>query len=90
MSELPVLRLKPESGGGPIKVLHRNHRLPLGDEVRLEPEIVPETPTPKRTTSQMHKAKRTKLWSLRSILILCPLSGVKSQKNCGDVEMDVL
>lgn len=45
MSELPVYRLKPVSGEGPTKVLHRNHILPLGQFVRMEPEVDPE-PTP--------------------------------------------
>lgn len=29
MPDLPVFRLKPEDGNGPIKILHRNHILPL-------------------------------------------------------------
>lgn len=30
MSPLPVFRLKPADGMGPVKILHRNHILPLG------------------------------------------------------------
>ncbi|KAL7824891.1 hypothetical protein SRHO_G00343510 [Serrasalmus rhombeus] len=36
MSNLPVFRLKPEDGSGPIKTLHRNHILPLGHKVCLD------------------------------------------------------
>lgn len=39
MSDLPVYRLKPADGLGPIKVMHRNHILPLGPQVRLSPEV---------------------------------------------------
>lgn len=34
-SGIPVYRLKPVDGKGPVKVLHRNHILPLGQAVRL-------------------------------------------------------
>lgn len=37
MPNLPVFRLKPEDGNGPVKILHRNHILPLGKTVCLEP-----------------------------------------------------
>ncbi|XP_072880886.1 uncharacterized protein [Hemitrygon akajei] len=49
MPNLPVYRVKPEDGKGPIKVLHRNHLLPLGQAVQVdtEPEweITPSTRT---------------------------------------------
>lgn len=35
MPNLPVYRLKPVGGSGPGKVIHRNHILPLGQEVQL-------------------------------------------------------
>ncbi|KAL7866135.1 hypothetical protein SRHO_G00113820 [Serrasalmus rhombeus] len=38
LSDLPVYRLKPMNGNGSPKVMHRNHLLPLGQEVRLSPE----------------------------------------------------
>ncbi|XP_059808194.1 uncharacterized protein LOC132382212 [Hypanus sabinus] len=49
MPNLPVYRVKPEDGKGPIKVLHRNHLLPLGQAVQVdkEPEweVTPSTRT---------------------------------------------
>ncbi len=43
MPNLPVFRLKPESGTGPVKILHRNHILPIGQELRQEvPHSVPK------------------------------------------------
>ncbi len=33
MPNLPVFRLNPESGTGPVKILHRNHILPIGQEL---------------------------------------------------------
>lgn len=39
ISDLPVYHLKPADGSRPIKVMHRNHILPLGQEVRLSPEV---------------------------------------------------
>ncbi|XP_072115422.1 uncharacterized protein [Mobula birostris] len=38
MPNLPVYRVRPEGGQGPVKVLHRNHLLPLGREVKMDPE----------------------------------------------------
>ncbi len=35
LKNLPVYRLKPESGMGSVRTLHRDHILPIGDEVRL-------------------------------------------------------
>lgn len=44
MPNLPVFRLKPEVGDGPVKILHRNHLLPIGQKLRQQhtPEIVLE------------------------------------------------
>lgn len=44
MPHLPVFRLKPESGTGPVKILHRNHILPIGQGLRQRqvPDSVPE------------------------------------------------
>ena len=54
MSNLPVFRLKPECGDGPIKILHRNHLLPLGQNLRLEPMVHIE-PTPSRRNKRNEK-----------------------------------
>lgn len=35
LNNLPVYRLKPESGMGSVRTLHRDHLLPVGDDVRL-------------------------------------------------------
>lgn len=42
MSDLPVYRLRPVDGNGPIKVMHRNHILPLGQDVRLNAGDIPK------------------------------------------------
>lgn len=56
MSDLPVYRLKPADGLGPIKVMHRNHILPLGQEVQLSTEFDPK-PTPSPRALRRRKAK---------------------------------
>ncbi|XP_072138038.1 uncharacterized protein [Mobula birostris] len=38
MPNLPVFRVRPEDGKGPVKILHRNHLLPLGQDVQVEQE----------------------------------------------------
>lgn len=35
LSNLPVYRLKPETGTGGIRTLHRDHLLPIGESVRI-------------------------------------------------------
>uniref|UniRef100_A0A674CT74 Gypsy retrotransposon integrase-like protein 1 n=1 Tax=Salmo trutta TaxID=8032 RepID=A0A674CT74_SALTR len=57
MSNVPVFRLKPESGDGPNKILHRNHLLPLGQKVRLEPVVNIEL-TPSRRTLQRRRTRK--------------------------------
>lgn len=47
MSNLPVFRLKPEDGNGPVKTLHRNHILSLGEKVCLDP-VQSSDPVPRR------------------------------------------
>lgn len=44
LADLPVYRLNPVDSREPVKVLHRNHILPLGREVRLSPvgDTLPE------------------------------------------------
>ena len=59
MPDLPVFGLKPEIGNGPEKVLHRNHILPIGQEVNLQPEKCKEALKPKRRSSKPLKAKTT-------------------------------
>lgn len=54
MPNLPVFQLRPEDGSRPMKILHRNHLLPLGLEVCLDP--IPDTkPTPSRRALQRRK-----------------------------------
>lgn len=57
---LPVFRLRLEEGNGPEKVLHRNHILPISQEVRLEPEKSTEKSKSKLRVSKRLKAKRIK------------------------------
>lgn len=56
LSNLPVFRLKPEDGDGPIKILHHNHILPLGQKVCLVPTQNPDI-IPKR---RLRRRKRHK------------------------------
>lgn len=56
---LPIFKLKLESGHGPAKVLHRNHILPIGQEVQLRSEKNKEAPKPKRRASKRLQPKRT-------------------------------
>lgn len=60
MPNLPVLRVRPEDGSGPIKVLNRNHLLPLGHTVRLDPIPVAD-PTPSRRVLRRRRKKRHKV-----------------------------
>lgn len=56
MPNLPVFRLKPEDGDGPIKILHRNHLLPLGK--RICPDSVSNAdPTPTRRVLRQRRQK---------------------------------
>lgn len=57
MPNLPVFRLRPEDGDGPIKILHRNHLLPLTQKVC--PDQVPDvdTPPPMRVLRRRRKRK---------------------------------
>lgn len=54
MSNLPVFRLKPENGDGPVKILHRNHILPLGKKLGLQPVQNPDVISQRR----LRKRKR--------------------------------
>ncbi|MGH0155154.1 UNVERIFIED_CONTAM: hypothetical protein FKN15_028521 [Acipenser sinensis] len=65
MSELPVYHLKPENGEGPKKILHRNHILPLGQQVRMDPEIDLK-PTPCPRALRRKRAKELKKAALES------------------------
>ena len=59
MPNLPVFRLKPEEGNGPVKILHRNHLLPVGHKLRFQSdsEIVKETP---KRILRKRKGKQTR------------------------------
>ncbi|KAI4904995.1 hypothetical protein NFI96_020326 [Prochilodus magdalenae] len=56
LSDLPVYHLKPMNGVGPPKVMHRNHLLPLGQAVRLSPEV-DSSPVPSPRPLRQRKAK---------------------------------
>lgn len=59
LSDLPVYRLKPVNGSGPVKVMHRNHILPLGQGIRLSPEVDPDpVPTPRAFRRRKAKERR--------------------------------
>ena len=56
---LPVFKLMPEDGCGPEKVLHRNHILPIGQDVELQTSENTETTAPnKRRRSKRLRAQK--------------------------------
>ncbi|RXN24314.1 Retrovirus-related Pol polyprotein from transposon 297 [Labeo rohita] len=60
LKNLPVYRLKPVSGMGNVRTLHRDHLLPVGENVRLS---VPEEPRkvsvePAKRTGPVERKKR--------------------------------
>lgn len=64
LSGIPVYRLKPVDGNGPVKVMHRNHLLPLGQEVRLTPKVdLGPTSLPKNLR---HRSVKEKLKTAQS------------------------
>lgn len=73
---LPVFKLKPENGQDPDKVLHRNHILPIGQEVRMRDEKK-DPPTPQRRASKRVKAKRAEN---------CNISGAPTAEHDGMIE----
>ncbi|XP_049321873.1 uncharacterized protein LOC125782292 [Astyanax mexicanus] len=56
MENLPVYRVKPESGGGEVKTVHRNHLLPIGCLVRMpvdeDAQSLPKRPVTRRQQRQ--------------------------------------
>lgn len=71
LSGIPVYRLKPVDGNGPFKVMHRNHLLPLGQEVRLSPQVdlIP-TPSPRALRRRRAKEKHKTAESENSPLVV--------------------
>ncbi|CAI5659742.1 unnamed protein product [Oreochromis niloticus] len=59
MPNLPVFRLKPEDGDGPIKILHRNHLLPLGKRICLDPESHTDLTPTRRVLRRRKQKERT-------------------------------
>ncbi|KAL7831371.1 hypothetical protein SRHO_G00308740 [Serrasalmus rhombeus] len=61
MPGLPVFRLRPQSGEGPTKILHRNHLLPIGEvRFRDDPEIVPlQAPLRRSQRKKTREGSRT-------------------------------
>lgn len=53
---LPVFRLRPEDGSGPIRILHRNHLLPVGHKVHID--LIPDAdPTSRRRVLRTRRKK---------------------------------
>jgi len=59
MPNLPVFRLKPEDGESPIKILHRNHLLPLGKRICSDPVSNTDVTPAKRVLRQRRQKERT-------------------------------
>lgn len=55
---LPVFKLKPESGHGSEKILHRNHILPIGREVQLRPQMNKESPKRRRASRRLKEKNK--------------------------------
>lgn len=61
MPNLPVYRVKQEDGNGGIRTLHRDHLLPIGQQVRMEREESDHRPPPKpRTRADTRKKQSAK------------------------------
>ncbi len=61
LKNLPVYRLKPESGMGGVRTLHRDHLLPVGGEVRLSvPEVSRTVSAPPETRTKTVERKQRK------------------------------
>ncbi|KAK1877129.1 Vicilin-like antimicrobial peptides 2-2 [Dissostichus eleginoides] len=63
MPNLPVYKLKPQSGKGKLKTLHRDNLLPIGDLVRIpaidNTEDVPTRPATRANGHKRHKRATT-------------------------------
>ncbi|KAG1937128.1 interleukin-1 receptor accessory protein-like 1-A, partial [Pimephales promelas] len=88
-SGIPVYRLKPVDGDGPVKVLHRNHILPLGQAVRLRTQVdIRPTPSPRALRRRRAKQKRKTAESANSPLVVdsfpreCHSSDSESEFGC--------
>ncbi len=71
LKNLPVYRLKPESGMGNIRTLHRDHILPIGDEVRLlAPAQSMDHLTPTETRARSVKRKQRNYLGENSVTLM--------------------
>lgn len=86
---LPVFKLKLENGQGPDKVLHRNHILPIGQEVQMKLETNKDALKPKRRASKRLKTKRTENCSISGLPAPEHDDKMKSPSDSEDDEMGV-
>lgn len=67
LQNLPVYRVKPKTGTGGVRTLHRDHLLPIGEEVRInlpaEREEVPRHMVTRSKTVKRTQKKSNKTWS---------------------------
>ena len=61
LPDLPVYKLKPESGMGKIRTLHRDHLLPIGSLVEIHQEREDQLPVHRPVTRAQRKSVASKL-----------------------------
>lgn len=88
MSNLPVFRLKPEDGNGPIKILHRNHILPLGQKVCLNTDQDSDPVPKKRVTRKRRNNKNKDI--VKDSVAISELSSQENKDECTDSEDEEL
>lgn len=65
MPNLPVYKVKSEDGRGTVKTIHRDHILPIGQQVRL-PKVEDDDDQPVRTKTRSETRKRREKVSLET------------------------
>lgn len=83
MPNLPVYKVKLEDGGGPVKTLHRDHLLPIGQLVRM-PMVETEDESHVQKTTRAKTHKRSKKATPEAQEILQKLH--ESEDSSSDVE----
>lgn len=64
LQNLPVYRVKPKSGTGGVRTLHRDHLLPIGEEVRINLPAEREE-VPRHMVTRSKTVKRTQKKAIR-------------------------
>lgn len=79
LPNLPVYRLKPESGKGIVKTLHRDHLLPIGFLVRMPTHREETNPSQRPSTRASNAATQKRATGREGQSAVNPLSGSESE-----------